>query len=196
MPYDKQRLSVSILAIAVLLWMGASASSTDKGPPITLLQRAPIAALTDQAWAVAYAAEMRRGSLLMLRGAVGRAGVTFRDAADAWCPAVPLRLLLGDFSGDSIAIGRSGPALVLVMNRKIALAMRGGQDITSDAVSVFSVHQALAQPNADIDIVLAGSASPENGFVFNMGSSLLSDIFGAAGVPGPCTFESAGAALR
>lgn len=196
MSCSKQHLNLSITSLAALLWMGLPVASADNGRPIALLQETRTAALTEGAWAVIHAPDMRRGSLLMLRGAMGQARVTFREMADAWCPAVPLRLLLGDFSGNSIAIGRSGPALALVMNPDIAQAMRAGQDITSDALRVFGMQQALAQPDAGFDIVLAGSASPENGFVLNMGSSLWSDIFGTPAILGPCTHESADAALR
>lgn len=196
MSCGKQHLNLSIFCLSVLLWTGPSVSSADNSRPIALLQESRIAALTQEAWAVIYAPDMRRGSLLMLRGAVGQARVTFRETADAWCPVVSLRLLLGDFSGDSIAIGRSGPALALVMNRDIATAMRAGQDITSDALRVFGAKQALARPDAGVDIVLAGSASPESGFVLSMNSGLLRSVFGAQAISGPCTHQSAGGALR
>lgn len=196
MSRDKQRINGSILFIAVLLWMSLSASSADHGRPIALLREPRTAALIKQAWAVIYAPDMRRGSLLMLRGAVGKADVTFRQTADSWCAPVPLRLLLGDFSGDSVAIGQSGPALVIVFNQEIADSMRAGHDITSDTLRVFSLDHALSEPGAGFDIVLAGSASPNDGFVLNMGRNLWSDIFGASAIPGPCVFGGAGAALK
>jgi len=196
MSCGKQHHNLLIFCLAALLWAGPPVASADGSRPIALLRESRIAALAEEAWAVIYAPDMRRGSLLMLRGAVGQARVTFRETADAWCPAVSLRLLLGDFSGDSIAIGRSGAVLALVLNRDIASAMRAGKDITSDALRVFGAQQALAQPDAGVDIVLAGSASPESGFVLNMGSSLLRSIFGAQAVFGPCTHQSAGGAFR
>lgn len=188
---------LTMLSILITLTMTTATIAVSGGNgSLALLATPQERTLVNRAWAVVYAPEMRRGSLLMLRGAIGRARTTFRESGQAWCPPVPLRLLLGDFSGDSVEIGRSGPALALVMNRDIADAMRAGNDITSDGLAIGSLDQALSAKGAGFDIVLAGSASPENGFVMNMGSNLWNDLFGASGVSGPCTFEDAGSALR
>lgn len=195
MSNEQQYLKPFVIALSVLLWGPLAALAGNNGQ-FALLREAQTNGLSDRAWAVVHAPDMRRGSLLMLRGAVGRARATFRTNTGTWCPSVPVRLLLGDFSGDSIAVGRSGPALALIINRKVAETMRSGRDITSDALRVSGVQEALSHPNEDIDIVLAGSASPADGFVFNMGSNLLSNIFGVQPVSGPCIHGSAEIALR
>ncbi len=151
--------------------------------------------LLERAWAVVYAPGMKRGSLLMLRGAIGHASVTVRDRDSAWCKPRSLRLLLGGFSGNSIGISDGGPVAALVMNQWTAWSMRNGEDIVSDTLKVRDFKPGQLVIPWDADVILVGNVSPDDGFVFNMGSTLIADIFGAGKTNDACRYGSAMEAL-
>ncbi len=114
----------------------------------------------------------KEGNLLMLRGLVGKGTASFR--INGTCRSMPVRFVAGDFSGQSIDLGKSKSIQVVVTAPKVIRDLLAGRDIVSDTVRVTSDPADKAS-----DLYLAKGLSTDTGFVMNPGRSLLADILGA-----------------
>ena len=149
----------------------------------------------NKASAVIYVPSLTRGSLFRMRGAFGRANFTRKAEDNLWCDVSPMRLLIGDFAGTSSGVSSTDSVVLLVINPSLANKLAKGTDIVSENISLLDIDKAPTHGLQGIDILIAGSASSNSGFVINPGSSILNDIFGASSVGNSCTHSSAEIAL-
>lgn len=121
----------------------------------------------------------REMTMLQLRGLAGSGSALLR--LDDACISIPLRLVAGDFGGDSFSARRAAPIRIAVRSQDAFDALLEGDDLISDMYEVSS-----AMSNPDADLVLLDGLTPQHGFVINPGRSLLDDIFGVQGMYVPC----------
>ncbi|MEO9459284.1 MAG: hypothetical protein ABJE63_15675 [Lentilitoribacter sp.] len=110
-------------------------------------------------------------NLLQLRGLGGRGTVQIQDASS--CHSLPVRLVAGDFSGESVNFRKNEPIILEVRDATIIDALSKGTDIISE--DTYVTNNPL---NAKAGILIISGLSADTGFVINPGSSILSDIFG------------------
>jgi hypothetical protein len=130
---------------------------------------------------VAYVDSPRQASLFNLRGTAGRGVIVIRDAETEGCLLFAVRLVAGDFGGDSIQTKTAEPIRLALRSERVVDALARGDDVVSD---MFRVTAEQDDPEADIAI-LSGLTGTE-GFVLNPGGSIAADIFGVSGERTPC----------
>jgi hypothetical protein len=182
--------ALSAFALSAVLATGGKADNT-----ASILINEKVAPFVNNASAVIYAPGLAQGSLFQLRGAVGSAWFTRKNDANKWCDVADLRLLSGDFGGDTIGVLRTEPVVLIAMNPSIATRLSQGQDIVSGNYSLLDVEQAVGHGLDGVDILVAGSGYAEGNYILNPGRSLLSDIFGASSTSNICEHNSAYAAI-
>lgn len=111
----------------------------------------------------------RSANLLQLRGLGGR-GSAHIQIGDR-CHRLPVRLVAGDFSGESIRVQRNAPIIVEIRDPGTVHALFNGADIVSE--------------DSRGILVLSG-LSEDTGFVINPGRNISADIFGARAAETPC----------
>lgn len=114
----------------------------------------------------------KEGNLLMLRGLAGRGTAAFR--INSTCRTMSVRFVAGDFSGEHISVGRTGPIRIVITNPLVVRDLLAGRELVSDMVRVSS--EATDQA---ADMYLAQGLSADTGFVINPGRNLVADMFGA-----------------
>lgn len=181
------------IAIAALGSLAMLALAAKAGTSLDPALPAAANAYADQAAAVVYTPSIRQGSLLMLRGGVGDGWVTLRGAT-GWCAAMPLDFLFGDFDGSEIGIDATGPVTVLIMRPDLAQRLRDGQDLTSSGLQV-RYGADLPSGTADVDAILIGQGLRDSGFVLDLDTSFLTELFGSPAAPTTCTYDTWRAAL-
>jgi hypothetical protein len=189
---------VSILALAALPIIAVAAALTTDGnadKSASILSSDQVAPLVKNASAIIYAPGMAQGSLFRLRGAVGSAWFTRKDSTDNWCDVADMRLVAGDFGGNTIGVRRDDPVILIALNPVIANQLSQGQDVVSGDYAILDIEMAATHDLIGIDIVVAGSGHMEANYIMNPGSSLLNDIFGASSTDSNCEFDSAHAAI-
>jgi hypothetical protein len=122
---------------------------------------------------VAYVESPRQASLFNLRGTAGRGVIVIRDGETEDCLLIAVRLVAGDFGGDSIRTKTAEPIRLALRSERVVEALAKGDDVVSD---MFRVTAGEDDPEADIGI-LSGLTGTE-GFVLNPGGSIAADIFG------------------
>ncbi|WP_368186212.1 hypothetical protein [Aestuariibius sp. HNIBRBA575] len=115
----------------------------------------------------------REGNLLMLRGLAGQGTASFR--INSACRTMPVRFVAGDFSGEHVEVGRTGPIRIVITNPAVMRNLMAGRDLVSDMVRVSS-----DATDQSADLYLAQGLSAETGFVINPGRSLFADVLGAS----------------
>lgn len=126
----------------------------------------------------------REGNLLMLRGLAGQGTASFR--INSACRTMPVRLVAGDFSGEHVDVGRTGPIRIVVTNPGVMRDLLAGRDLVSDMVRVSSDATDQAA-----DLYLAQGLSADTGFVINPGRNLFADVLGARRTEVDCASLSA-----
>ena len=126
----------------------------------------------------------KQGNLLMLRGLVGNGTASFR--VNGACRSMPVRFVAGDFSGQSVDLGRATAIRVVTTSSDVIRDLLAGKDLVSDMVRVTSDSADKAA-----DLYLEQGLSAETGFVINPGRSLLADMFGARNTDVECASLSA-----
>lgn len=124
----------------------------------------------------------RQMTLLHLRGLAGSGSALLR--LDDHCISLPLRLIAGDFGGESISAGRTAPIRIAVRSHEALEALLKGEDLISELYNI--AHETMS---AHADLVLLDGLTLQHGFVINPGRSLLDDIFGVQGIRVPCDHE-------
>ena len=114
----------------------------------------------------------REMTLLNLRGIGGRGEVVLRGDEPGTCLTLAVRLVAGDFGGESITAHLAEPIRFAINSRRAARALVAGQDIVSDMYRVSS------RMDLDADIVLQSGLDESFGFVINPGRNIFSDVFG------------------
>lgn len=114
----------------------------------------------------------REMTLLNLRGIGGRGEVVLRGDEPGTCLTLAVRLVAGDFGGESITAHLAEPIRFAIGSRRAARALVAGQDIVSDMYRVSS------RMDLDADIVLQSGLDESFGFVINPGRNIFSDVFG------------------
>ena len=109
----------------------------------------------------------------MLRGLAGAGTATFR--VNNACHTMPVRFVAGDFSGQSVDIGRTGSIQIVITASEVVRDLLEGRDLVSDMVRV-----AADSTDQGADLYLAHGVSADTGFVINPGRNLLADILGAS----------------
>ncbi len=181
---------LSAVALSAASAIGGVADNT-----ASILTQEEIAPFINDASAVIYAPGLAQGSLFRLRGAVGSAWFTRVDDSNNWCDVADMRLLSGDFGGNTVGVSRTEPVVLIALNPDIATRLSQGKDVVTDDYSLLSIEQAEEQGLAGIDILVAGSGSADGNFILNPGSNLLSDIFGTSSTGHTCEHNSAHAAI-
>ncbi|MGH1465537.1 MAG: hypothetical protein ACRBBQ_09290 [Cognatishimia sp.] len=126
----------------------------------------------------------REGNLLMLRGLAGQGTASFR-ISDA-CRTMPVRFVAGDFSGEHVDVGRTGPIRIVITNPEVMRNLMAGRDLVSDMVRVSS-----DATDSSADLYLSQGLSAETGFVINPGRNLFADVLGARRTEVDCASLSA-----
>lgn len=111
----------------------------------------------------------RSANLLQLRGVGGR-GSAYIQITDK-CHRMPVRLVAGDFSGESVRVRRNAPIVIEIRDPGTVDALLNGADIVSDEGR---------------GIVVVSGLSEDTGFVINPGRNITADIFGARVTESPC----------
>jgi hypothetical protein len=128
-----------------------------------------------------YVESPRQATLFNLRGTAGRGVILIRDDETEGCLLIAVRLVAGDFGGDSIRTKTAEPIRLALRSERVVEALARGDDVVSD---MFRVTAEQDDPEADIRI-LSGLTGTE-GFVLNPGGSIAADIFGVSGERTPC----------
>lgn len=115
----------------------------------------------------------KEGNLLMLRGLVGQGTASFR--INGTCHTMPVRFVAGDFSGQSVDVGRRDAIRIVVTTPTVIGDLMAGRDLVSDMVRVTS-----EPSDAKADLYLAQGLSAETGFVINPGRNLFADLLGVS----------------
>lgn len=193
---------ITIVTMTALSMFALSAALVIRGNAETrasMLTDEKVAPFINNASAVIYASGLTQGSLFQLRGAVGSAQFTRKNEDDNWCDVADMRLLYGDFGGDSIGASKTEPIILIALNPDIATRLSKGQDIMSEDYTLLHIEQALDQESehdlGNIDILVAGSGGIEGNYILNPGRNLLSDIFGTSSTRNACKHKSAYAAI-
>jgi len=182
--------ALSAIAVSAVLATGGNAGST-----ASILKDEKVMPFLDDASAVIYASGLTVGSLFQLRGAAGRAWFTRKKDDDSWCDVANMRLLAGNFGGDTVGISRTEPIVLIVMNPEIATQLSQGQDIVSGDFNLLNIDEAAEHGLNKVDILFAGSGRSDGNYILNPGSSLLNDVFGASSTGNVCEHDSAYAAI-
>lgn len=182
--------AVSVIAVSAALATGGKSDST-----ASILMDENVAPFVNDANAVIYASGLAEGSLFQLRGAAGPAWFTRKGEGDNWCDVAEMRLLTGDFGGDTVGISRTEPVVLIALNPEIATRLSLGQEIVSGDYDLLNVDQAAEHGLEGVDILVAGSGGADGNYILNPGRSLLNDIFGASSTGNACEHDSAYAAI-
>lgn len=182
--------AVSVIAVSAALATGGKSDST-----ASILKDEKVAPFLNDASVVIYASGLAQGSLFQLRGAAGRAWFTRKGDGENWCDVAEMRLLAGDFGGDTVGISRTEPVVLIALNPAIATRLSQGQEIVSGEYDLLNVDQVAEHGLDGVDIVVAGSGSANGNYILNPGRSLLNDIFGASSTGNACEHDSAYAAI-
>lgn len=180
-----QTLTSRTLLIAVVLAGGAGGACATE----MLTEATTMAAIqTDSGYVipagargVAYVESPRQASLFNLRGTAGRGVIVIRDDETEGCRLIAVRLVAGDFGGDSIQTKTAEPIRLALRSERVVEVLARGDDVVSDT---FRVTAEQNDPDADIRI-LSGLTGTE-GFVLNPGGSIAADIFGVRSERTPC----------
>lgn len=121
----------------------------------------------------------KSANLLRLRGFGGRGAAHIRIGQT--CHRLPVRLVAGDFSGESVHISRSAPIVVEISDPQTVEALLAGADIVSDEAEGIEVLSGL---------------SGEAGFVINPGRNVTADIFGVQATATSCDVKGTRSALE
>jgi hypothetical protein len=186
---------VALTALLVIAVSAALATGGKTGSTASILKDEKVAPFVDDASAVIYASGLVEGSLFQLRGAAGRAWFTRKGDGDNWCDVAVVRLLAGDFGGNTVGISRTEPVVLIVLNPEIATRLSQGQEIVSGDFDLLNVDQVAEHGLSGVDILFAGSGRVDGNYILNPGRSLLNDIFGASSTGNVCEHDSAYAAI-
>ena len=181
-----QTLAPRTLLIAAMLAGGAGGACATE----MLTEATAMAAIqTDSGYTipagargVAYIESPRQASLFNLRGTAGRGVIVIRDDETEGCLLIAVRLVAGDFGGDSIQTKTAEPIRLALRSERVVEALARGDDVVSD---MFRVTAEQDDPEADIRI-LSGLTGTE-GFVLNPGGSIAADVFGVRSEQTPCS---------
>lgn len=157
---EKIRGYVSALVIAMVAT--SLAGRADASDAAVLPQSAAIAEITFPA--------PRSASLLQLRGFVGSGTALFR--IDGVCSRMDVRLVAGDFLGDSLGVSGGGPVHIRVVDVAAVRKLYMGGDLVSE--------------HKEDGIEIVSGLPAGTGFVINAGSSIIEDIFGVSAVDFQC----------
>ena len=123
----------------------------------------------------------RQGTLLHLRGMVGKGVAVMRLSSDRGCARLGLRLVAGDFGGMTNE-SWGEPVRLEIRSSSIVTQLMRGIEVISDEIRVSTDP---ADPMAEI--VIHSGMQADTGFVLNPGTSPLANIFGLPGRPVPCS---------
>jgi hypothetical protein len=189
---------VSIVALAAFSAITVSVAIATSGTAdssASILNDKNVAPYIKNASAVIYAPGLAQGTLFQLRGAVGSAWFTRKDVDGNWCDVSRMRLITGDFGGNTVGVSRSEPVVLIALNSAIASSLASGQDIVSGDFDLLDIDQAVVRGLDGVDILVAGSADVGNNYILNPGRSFLNDIFGASSTRNECKHDSAYSAI-
>ena len=122
----------------------------------------------------------RQGTLMHLRGMVGKGVAVMRLSGDRGCARLGLRMVAGDFGGMTEE-SWGDPVRLEIRSSSIVTQLIRGIEVISDEIRVSSDP---ADPLAEI--VIHSGIRADTGFVLNPGTSPLANIFGLPGRPVPC----------
>lgn len=160
-----------------------------------ILEDEDLAPFIDSASAVIYAPSMTQGALFQLRGAVGSGWFTRKNENNYWCDVADIRLLTGDFGGDTVGVSQTEPVVLIALNSIIAKRLSRGQDIMSEDYILRDIEQVLASGVDEVDFLVVGSGGIKGNYILNPGRNILSDVFGASSTNNACMHNSAYAAI-
>jgi hypothetical protein len=162
-------------------WGAAATGVLTEAPTMVAVQTDSGYTIPMGARGVVYVETPRQASLFNLRGAAGRGVILIRDAENEGCLLIAVRLVAGDFGGDSIQTKTAAPIRLALRSERVVEVLARGDDVVSD---MFQVTAEQDDPQADI-LILSGLTGTE-GFVLNPGGSIVADIFGVRSERTPC----------
>jgi len=116
----------------------------------------------------------KMGSLLHLRGIVGKGKLIIRQEDKVNCVSTPIRLAAGDFGGSDIAFYSIDVIRLVIYCDEVVNKLISGDEVVSEGYHV--TYQGKL-PHGDINIV--SGLSPSYGFVLNPGEWSWSSLFGS-----------------
>jgi hypothetical protein len=190
------KISVVVLAAISTIAVSAALATSEKADnAASILNNKNVAPYMDKASAIIFAPELTQGSLFRLRGAGGPASFTRKGANDYWCDVADVRLLAGDFGGNTVGVSHTGPVVLIALNQVIAKQLSLGQDIVGDDYVFLDIDQAVEHGLDGVDMLVAGSGHVDRNYIVNPGSNMISDIVGTSSTGNSCQHVSAQAAI-
>lgn len=181
----------TMTGLSALVLLTALATGGKADNIASIIDDNKVAPFIKKASAVIYSSRMTQGTLFQLRGAVGTAWFTRKNENDNWCDVADMRLMSGDFGGDTIGVSKTKPVVLIALNPNIATRLSHGQDIVSEDYNLQNIEQVVANDLDGIDILVAGSAHAKGNYILNPGRNLLNDIFGASSTNKSCEHTTA-----
>lgn len=192
--FKKTTIAIGII-ISVFALSSVFAPSGKADTIAAMLTGDKVAPFVKNASAIIYAPNLTRGTLFQLRGAVGTGWFTRKNGNNNWCDIAPLRILTGDFGGDSIAVSQTEPVVLIAINPDIATLLSQGQDIVTDDYILKNSEPVTGYDFSDIDILVVSAEQETGSFILNPGRNILNDIFGASSTSNACEQNSPHAAI-
>lgn len=156
-----------------LIFVSLSACSGDSKKTLLAGVKKPAATELGQIKAIVDIASPKVGTLLQLRGIVGKGRLTVKQSGTDSCVSMPLRFVAGDFGGSTIGINSSGPIRLVIYSNSVVNKLLSGDEVVSENYDITVVSDKQTG-----DIQIDSGMGKGYGFVLNPGESPWAALFG------------------
>ncbi len=171
----------TVLTMGVVLSVTACASDkmlADK------LQKNGISHLPRDAYGVVYIDSPTTGSLLYLRGTVGKGIMLLRKKQSELCAVKEVKIAAGDFEGRGVSVTQSDDVWLTIYNPDVAQELLNGKEVVSDDVVITDSNSASLG-----DIRIHSGVAMTQGFVLNPSEWQFVNLFSDSNEAFECAAE-------